>query len=190
MKAHVIFLFPEKVQVQHILIGFKDRSEAAARDRAVQLRKKLLANPDGFRDAALEHSEDEFARRGGDIGFLSREGKPGVDPKIVEVAFELPVYGLSEVFRTDEGFHLVRVANRRERVERSFDEMKGAVLRHLKTERSKGIQDGYIQGLKRGAKIQRHADQLEQYTPRLQPKPAPAPADLERLRSPHASDPG
>ena len=41
---------------------------------------------------------------------------------------------LSEPFKIEDGYNIIYIANRRESVERSFQQMKGAVLRKVKSE--------------------------------------------------------
>ena len=74
----------------------------------------------------------------------SREGKPGIPPEVVEKAFSLNVGQLSQPFDAGDGFNVVQVAAKREAVERTFDQMKGSVLRRLKNERFQELTDEYI----------------------------------------------
>lgn len=160
------FIVPEKVQVRRILIRVDGTtSDTDAKAKAETLLADVRKNPDSFKDIAIKESQDAYARRGGDIGFVSREGKPGLDPKVVEEAFKLEPNSISDAFKTDEGYNIVQVVNKRERVERSFEQMKGAVLRKLKTEKSKAIQDKYIEDLKKNAKVVKHEDKLKAHTP-------------------------
>ncbi len=148
------FVVPEKVQVKRILIRVReDRSDADAKAEAERLHAELVANPGAFKDLAAKHSEDPYKRRGGDLGFLSRDGKPGLDSTIVERAFELEVNELSEVFRTDEGYNILLVANRRDKVERTFQQMKGSVLRKVKNQRLKELYDSYVETLSQDIEV-------------------------------------
>jgi len=156
------FVIPEKVQVKRILIRVTpERGEKEARAEAERLRGEIKADSSRFRDLASEFSEGPYKRRGGDIGFVAREGKPGLDPTIVEKAFSLEVDALSDVFKTREGFNVITVAKRRERVERSFQQVKGAVLRKLKNEKLKDLYDTYVDELKTGADVAVNSDVLD-----------------------------
>ena len=74
------FVVPEKVQVKRILIRVTDdRPADEARTIAEGIRAEIAADPKAlFKDAATKHSEDPYRRRGGDVGFVSAEGKPGL----------------------------------------------------------------------------------------------------------------
>jgi peptidyl-prolyl cis-trans isomerase C len=149
------FIVPEKVQVKRILIKVGDaRSDADAKKQADQVRADLVKNPDSFKDLAEKFSEDPYKRRGGDVGFVSKTGKPGLDQKVVDKAFELKNGDISEVFKTDEGYNIISIANRREEVERTFQQMKGSVLRKVKNDKLKELYDAYVAKLRAGAKIE------------------------------------
>jgi len=143
------FVVPEKVQIKRILIRATDERPApAAKAEAQRLRKEVVADPDNFKELATKFSEGPYKRRGGDLGFVSEDGKPGVDSAIVDRAFSLDVESVSDVFQTDEGFNVIYVANRRDKVERTFQQMKGSVLRKLKNERLQEMYDEYVTGLR------------------------------------------
>lgn len=148
------FVVAERVQVKRILVKAKEGEDAKAlRQRADDVRAKVLAQPDNFRAIAQEHSQDAYARRGGDLGYLTEKGKPGVDPAVVTEAFKLKAGEVSPIFATDDGLNILLVPNRHERVERSFDQMKGTVLRKVKGERYKTLYNEYVLSLRGGAAI-------------------------------------
>lgn len=148
------FVLPEKRQVKRILVlPNETRTDAEASGLANELREKVLANPDSFRDLAVEFSDDPYKRRGGDLGFISNEGKPGVEPEVIELAFSLDVGETSDVFRASGGYQFVHVASKRDRMERTFEQMSGSVLRRLKTERYERLTTEFIDGLKAKSEI-------------------------------------
>lgn len=161
------FIVPEKVQLRRILIRVDDKTnDEAAKAKIDGLLAEVQKTPDSFKDVAMRDSQDAFARRGGDMGFVSKDGKAGIDPKVIEEAFKLEAGAISAVFKTDEGYNIVQAVNKRERVERTFEQMKGAVLRKLKAEKSKEIQDQYVAKLKSNAKISIDEGKLGSYQPK------------------------
>jgi parvulin-like peptidyl-prolyl isomerase len=148
------FIVPEKVQIKRILIKVTDaRPDAQAKAEAEKVRAEVAAKPDAFKDVAARVSEDPYKRRGGDIGFVSKEGKPGLDPMIVERAFALETGAISDVFKTADGYNIVQAAVRREQVERTFQQMKGSVLRKVKNDKMKQLYDDYVAKIRQGADI-------------------------------------
>lgn len=155
------FVVPEKVQVKRILIKVTpERPDADAKKLAEQLRAQVSGNPDSFKDVAAQNSEDPYKRRGGDVGFVSKEGKPGLDQQIVDKAFTLEVNQVSDVFKTEEGYNIVTVAARREQIERTFQQMKGTVLRKAKNARQQELYEAYVGKLKTGATIKIEEEKL------------------------------
>ena len=145
------FVVPEKVQIRriHIKAGEK-RSAEEAKGIAEDLRKQLVDAPEKFKALAKDNSEDPYRKRGGDLGFVAKEGKPGIPSDVVAKAFAMDVGALSEVFESGGGFNVITVVNRRERVERTYEQMKGSVLRKMKSEKFKSLYDAYVDDI-RGA---------------------------------------
>jgi len=155
------FVVPEKVQIKRILIKVDDDTDdAAAKAKATELHGQLKKDNDRFKELAAKNSEDPFRRRGGDVGFVAKTGKPGLDDAVVAKAFEMNVGQLSAPFKTDEGYNVILVANKRERVERTFQQMKGSVLRKVKNERLKELYESYVAKQREGASISVNEEKL------------------------------
>jgi len=172
------FVVPAKVQVKRILVGFgEERSREEAEKMLSDARAKLVRDPGLFTDIASEISEDAYRRRGGDLGFLPREGKPGIDPKVAEVAFDLKSGKLSDIFEADAGLNLVMAVTRRDAVERSFSQMRGSVLRKLRNERFQELTEQYVDNLRAEAGVTIH-DEALQAAP-IQARPGAPGLDLD-----------
>ena len=152
------FVVAEKVQLKRILVADEATCDLA--------RTELGPDPDStFTGVASARSTDPYRRRGGDIGFVSRTGKPGVDQAIVDRAFEMKVGELSPCFETGTGWNLVYVANHRQRVERTFEQMKGSVLRKAKNDRYSQLYDAYVDQLEAAATVELDSEALEAVEP-------------------------
>ncbi len=171
------FTVPEKAQVRRIFVSF---GETRTRDEAQalidDLRRKILRDPSAFGDLAEQHSEDPYKRRGGDLGFITAEGKPGVPPEVVEKAFELTPGRLSDVFEAGGGFNIVLTVAKREAVERTFEQMKGSVLRRMKNDRFQVLTNEYI-------------DEIREKYPVSVDESALTAVDVEARPMPHGPDP-
>jgi parvulin-like peptidyl-prolyl isomerase/Tfp pilus assembly protein PilF len=115
LKAHQDKYAPEEVKLSNILI--KVAADATPADvqsasRAIQSVKAQLDKGADFAELAKKYSQDPSRDQGGDLGYLSRDK---MDPKIVDVAFTLPVGKVSDVIRTDQGFGLIKVTDRRQK---------------------------------------------------------------------------
>jgi peptidyl-prolyl cis-trans isomerase C len=170
------FVVPGKAQVKRILVKAEEAEpEDAVRARAEAIRAEVLAHRDDFKNLAQRYSSGPYARRGGDMGFVTSTGKPGVPESVISVAFGLGKGEVSEVFQDDEGWNIVYVPNRRDRVERSFAQMRGSVQRKVKSERYQKLFDDFVGGLKEGASVEIDDKLVLSRTVEL-PRPAPAPA--------------
>lgn len=141
------FTVPEKIQIKRIFLRFggeSGRTEADALALGKELQGKIKKDPTLFKDLAEQQSDDPYKRRGGDLGYVARDGKPGIPPEVIEKAFTLNVGQLSEPFVAGDGVNLLLVAAKRQAVERTFDQMKGSVLRRLKNEKFQELTEGYI----------------------------------------------
>ena len=102
----------KQTHARHILIRTDElTSDEDARNRLEQLYQRIKGGED-FAALARAHSDDKgSAIMGGDLGWVS----PGnLVPKFEEVMDALPVGGLSEPFRTQFGWHIVQVLERRD----------------------------------------------------------------------------
>jgi peptidyl-prolyl cis-trans isomerase D len=125
---------PEQRRASHILIrADKNAPEAeikAAEEKAGQILAQLKANPADFAKLAKQHSQDPgSAANGGDLGFFGR----GMMVKPFEEAtFGLKENQLSEVVRSDFGFHLIKLTGVRAEQAQPLDEVRGEILTELK----------------------------------------------------------
>jgi peptidyl-prolyl cis-trans isomerase D len=126
------FKQPERVRARHLLIRVaSDASEedvAKARERAEAGLARIRGGED-FAAVASELSEDPGSKdRGGDLGFFTR-GQ--MVPPFEEVAFSLEPGQVSELVRTDFGFHVIRVEEHKPAEERSFDDAAREIAEEL-----------------------------------------------------------
>jgi len=99
---------PELVRVRQILIKPERpgaEADEAARAKATALRERAQAGED-FAELARRNSNDPATRdQGGDLGEF---GRGTMSAAFEEVAFALKPDQLSEVFRTEAGYHVLR----------------------------------------------------------------------------------
>jgi peptidyl-prolyl cis-trans isomerase SurA len=103
---------PEQVKLRHILLQPKPSEEAEqkARARIDTILARLRSGAD-FAELARLYSEDPgSAKRGGEIGFAKRGD---FVPEFEEAAFALKPGEISDVVRTQFGFHVIQVLERR-----------------------------------------------------------------------------
>ena len=153
-----------QVHASHILV--KDE------DSARQLLAEVKAHPEKFADLAREKSTDTVsAKKGGDLGTFS----PGrMVPEFDKVAFALKPGEISDVVKTQYGYHIIMVTERKDGEPRPFDQVKEHIRAAL---RNKMVQDqvqGHLDELKKTADLKIDENALA----RVAPPPPASPATL------------
>lgn len=93
---------------------------ASARQRAAKILQNIRAGQ-SFEAMAREYSEDKRAPDGGNAGFVKRGVGP---PEFDAVIFSMKAGEVSEIIRTDAGFHILKVADRKGGSPRPFEVVK------------------------------------------------------------------
>ena len=118
--------------------GLRELSEAEALEKAKALRAKIAGGADMAVVAKAESDDVASREQGGDMGFVMR----GATAAAFEAAaFAAPVGQLSEVVRTEYGYHILRVEARE--VE-ALEKIRGALANELAHEEmAKLLVNGY-----------------------------------------------
>jgi peptidyl-prolyl cis-trans isomerase D len=122
------FRTPERLKVRHILLKTTDKAAdevTRIEQKAQELLKQLQGGAD-FAALARANSEDPgSATQGGDLGYISR----GQTVKnFEETAFSLKPGQLSNVVKTEYGYHILQLMEREDARVRPFEEAKGELM--------------------------------------------------------------
>lgn len=142
----------EQVKARHILIAFKGSpaaqkskkslTEAEAKTKAEELRKKLVAGAN-FAELAKKESDDvESGKNGGDLGAF---GRGQMVPEFEQAVFNAKAGEITPVVKTQFGYHVIKVE---ERTTTPFDSVKATLE---KTVRQKKLRD-QLDAMKAAAK--------------------------------------
>jgi len=147
---------PEKVKASHILIKINDsRKEDEAKKLAEQVvaeARKKAKDTKAFEELVKKYSEDEGSkRRGGDLGYFERTEEGGKMVKeFSDGAFALKEIGeISDPVKSEFGFHVIMLTGRKDKIEKTFDDVKATVEGTVKSERRKTGFENIIEGLKK-----------------------------------------
>ena len=118
-------------QVAHILITETEELNAdQAKAKAEDLKAQLTDGAD-FAELAKEHSADTFsATSGGDLGLVTRDIFD--DEAFIDVAFNLAVGEISDVVKSKDGFHIIKILDEKALNIPEFEERKSALASELK----------------------------------------------------------
>lgn len=123
-----------QTHVRHILLtSSPGQSQQVLRERAEDLRRRILAGQARFEDLAREHSQDGSAAEGGDLGWAS----PGqFVPEFEQAMNNLDPGQISPPITSRFGVHLIRVDERREQTLSSAEQRQLArnMLREQKAQ--------------------------------------------------------
>ena len=117
-----------EARVSHIVVraGAAAAEREAARRKLTALRGEIAAGRLTFADAARRHSQCPTAPQGGDLGYLVRKGML-TDEAFCKAAFALPVGECSDAVETEDGFHLIMVADRKPGTPSAFERCRDEV---------------------------------------------------------------
>ena len=144
----------ERLHLRQVLLSVPRQADAealrAAQQRARQVMERLQAGED-FAAVAREVSDGANARRGGDMGLVTRQQLP--------VALQGPmarveVGEIKGPLRSRQGFHIIRVEGREPGALPSLAEAEGPIRDYLLRQRGEALTEQYIAGLREQADIQ------------------------------------
>lgn len=133
----------EQVKASHILI--EDESTAK------EIKQKLADGAD-FAELAKEYSTDEGSKEnGGELGFFPRGT---MVTEFEDVAFSLPINEISDPVKSDYGYHIIKVEEKKEAKEANFDDSKAAIKETLIDEKMESEYTTWLEGKKKDYDIE------------------------------------
>jgi len=118
---------PNRVHVEHILfmtVGKPDAEVEEIRKKAEDVLKQAKKGTN-FEDLAKKNSEDPGTKdKGGDLGWVI-QGQ--TVPEFEKTAFSLPKGAVSDLVKTQYGFHIIKVLDKETAHTKSFDEVKDSL---------------------------------------------------------------
>jgi peptidyl-prolyl cis-trans isomerase D len=125
---------PEQVRASHILLKTEGKDEAAVRKQAEEILAKAKAPGADFVKLANQYTEEEAGKtKGGDLDFF---GKGQMVPEFDAVAFSLAPGQISDIVKTQFGFHVIKVTDKRPASTRTFEEVRVQIDDQLKWDRA------------------------------------------------------
>jgi peptidyl-prolyl cis-trans isomerase C len=130
----------QEVRARHILVPTEDEAKAVL----AEVKKGT-----DFAELARQKSKDPgAAAEGGDLGYF---GKEQMVPEFAEVAFKLDKGQVSDPVKTQFGWHIIKVEDKRTKPVPEFDKVKDQIETYV----TRKAQADYIHKLQETAKIER-----------------------------------
>jgi peptidyl-prolyl cis-trans isomerase C len=130
----------EEVRARHILVATEDEAKAILGE---------IKKGTDFAELAKQKSKDPTgAAKGGDLGYFTKDQ---MVPEFAEAAFKLEKGQVSEPVKTQFGWHIIKVEDKRSKPVPEFDKVKDQVRTFV----IRKAQGEYIAKLRAAAKIER-----------------------------------
>ena len=129
----------QEVHARHILVPTEDEAKA--------IEAELKKGAD-FATLAKEKSKDPGAAEGGDLGYFTKDQ---MVPEFADVAFKLDKGQISDPVKTQFGWHIIKVEDKRTKPTPTFDEVKPQLESYV----AHRAQSDLVAKLRSAANIQR-----------------------------------
>jgi peptidyl-prolyl cis-trans isomerase C len=136
----------EEVHARHILVEGEDEAKA--------ILEQLKGGAD-FAKLAKEKSKDPGAAEGGDLGYFTKDQ---MVPEFADVAFKMYPGQLSNPVKTQFGWHVIKVEDKRIKQPPEFEKVKDQIEAYL----ARKAQSDFIAKLRQSAKVERFDNAAEQ----------------------------
>jgi len=143
------FTEKEQVHLYNILL----ETEEEAQDILEQLK-----TGGDFSEIAKEKSTGPSAAQGGDLGYLT---KGTIILEIEEVVFALELEELSEVIKTDFGFHILKITEKKPETVKTLEEVKEDIIQTLLPDTQKEAFENLLEELKSKSEIEINEEALQ-----------------------------
>jgi peptidyl-prolyl cis-trans isomerase C len=129
----------QEVHARHILVETEDEAKAIV----AELKKGA-----DFAELAKKKSKDPGASDGGDLGFFTKDQ---MVPEFSAVAFSLDPGKISDPVKSQFGWHVIKVEEKRARKAPDFDQVKSQIETYV----TRRAQAEYVAKLRETAKVER-----------------------------------
>jgi peptidylprolyl isomerase len=143
------FVAPAQLRLAQIFVpvpqGASADADQAAEDQIGDLRRKARARGADFAALARQASQHkDSAENGGDMGWLPEDQ---LLPEIRQAVAGLDKGAISPPIRSQAGWHLIRLIDRKESQVQGFDEVRPLLVEAVRRQQAAELRRQYIEGL-------------------------------------------
>jgi parvulin-like peptidyl-prolyl isomerase len=146
---------PEMIRASHILVAVRRDAppeDVLAAETKIDDLAARVKKGESFEALARQYSDDPNAKdTAGDLDYFSRER---IMPEFADAAFKLKVGEVSAPVRTQFGFHLIKLTDRKPAHVATLDEARDQIAVFLQDEKRRTAITKAVQDLKDAARIQ------------------------------------
>jgi len=144
------FKKPERVHIRHILIkcDHNEKQKAdAAKKKIYEIREKLKKKEGSFAELAKKYSEDKSSSEaGGDLKSEITRNSP-LPKAFIDEAFSLAKDQVSDVVKSNMGFHLMQLVEKKPVEKTQFNEIKDSLKFRLLEQKNNIEMKKYVDAL-------------------------------------------
>ncbi|HSF68063.1 MAG TPA: peptidylprolyl isomerase [Nitrospiraceae bacterium] len=170
------FALSEEYTLSQILIRPRSPDDTADAREKVREVMALLKQGETFEDLALRFSDGPNASHGGRLG-LVRQGE--LLPEIERAITNLVPGGISEMIETSEGFHIMRVDDKKPKQFRPYEQVRAEIQGLVFQQKSEDAFQAWLANLKNKAYIDIKFESALSGQPTTAPAPRPSPTSKE-----------
>ena len=144
----------EAVRASHILVMANEKADDATKKQArakIEAILKRVRVGEDFAKLAKENSDDGSKDQGGDLGFFQRGS---MVPEFDKAAFALKPGEISDVVTTQFGYHIIKVAEKKDATMLPYDKVQPQIVEYLSNQKKKQRVDAFIEEAKKRARIE------------------------------------
>jgi peptidyl-prolyl cis-trans isomerase D len=124
---------PEQIRASHILFSTTGKDEAQVKQKAEEVLAKAKAGAD-FAALARQYSDDAAsAKNGGDLDYF---GRGRMVPEFEQVAFAMQPGQISDLVKTQYGFHIIKLTDKKPAIVRPLSEVRDQIVDQLTYQRA------------------------------------------------------
>jgi peptidyl-prolyl cis-trans isomerase SurA len=170
------FALSEEYTLSQILIRPRSPGDTADAKEKVREVMTRLKQGDSFEDLALRFSDGPNASHGGHLG-LVRQGEllPGIEQAISR----LVPGGISDVIETSDGFHIMRLEDKKPKQFRPYEEVRTEIQGLVFQQKNEDVFQSWLAELKNKAYIEIKFESALSGPPTTGPVPRPSPTSKE-----------
>ena len=131
------FVSGESVEASHILVDTEEKAN--------EILAEIKAGTVTFEDAAKEHSSCPSSANGGALGEF---GRGQMVPEFDSAVFAMNVGEISEPVKTQFGYHLIKLTNKKESSEIPYEQIKDRLYQMAMSEKQRAAYNSKINQLK------------------------------------------
>jgi parvulin-like peptidyl-prolyl isomerase len=135
----------QEARIRQIFISTSDKDEAVALSSINEAHEKLKQGMD-FISVLNQYSDENTRINGGDIGYFKKGELVGT---LEEAASKLQLGGYSDVIKTNNGYHIIQVTERKIAKEIPLESVRQEITEKIRTSKMEKESKEYIKKLKK-----------------------------------------